>query len=209
MTGGRRREFEKKVIRRISGGLVRFLSERGVSPMHLTLAAFALALLSSTLYAFSTTNALYTALAGFVLLVSAFLDALDGEVARLSSKVTRLGAFLDSMLDKIGEAALCVGIALSGLAEGYVVLLFCTSSLLVSYARARAESVGVDLAGVGIAERAERVILLSGASILAPLNPLTLSVALYLGSALALITVAWRTLHVAGVLRREGMGHGA
>ncbi|MEM0444943.1 MAG: CDP-alcohol phosphatidyltransferase family protein [Nitrososphaerota archaeon] len=200
----RRREFEKRLMRRLSGGLVRLFVEKGVSPLHLTYSAFALSLFASALYAFSGTYLYLTVLAAVALLASAFLDALDGEVARLSSRVTRLGAFLDSMLDKIAEASVCLGIAFSGLVEGYVVLLFCASSLLVGYARARAEGVGVDLAGVGIAERAERIIILSTASLIAPLHPQVLAAALYLGSILSLITVALRVFRVAAALRGEG-----
>lgn len=183
--------------------MVEILVRRGVSPFSLTYGAFALSIVSSTLYVLSRLSIMLVPLAGVSLLVSGFLDAVDGEVARLSSKTSRLGAFMDSMLDKVGEALICVGLLISGLVDGLAVLLFCASSLLVSYARARAEGLGISLSGVGIAERAERLILVSAASFITPLLPASLNIALYLGAALASMTIVWRTLHVSSHLKRE------
>ena len=88
---------------------------------------------------------------GVLLLVSGFFDIVDGQVARITKKTSKKGAFLDSVFDKIAEVAIFLGILIGGHAEGYVVLLAITLSLLVSYTRARAESLGVQLQGIGIA----------------------------------------------------------
>jgi len=83
-------------------------------------------------------------------------------VARVSQKTSKKGAFLDSVFDKIAEVAIFLGILIGGYGvDGYLVLLAITLSLLVSYTRARAESLGVQLQGIGIGERAERLLVIA------------------------------------------------
>jgi len=106
---------------------------------------------------------------GFLLLLSGVFDMVDGRVAREGGMTTTFGAFYDSTLDRVGEAALFTGIAVYFLQGGVpperltAAVLGCivglAASLLVSYTRARAEGLGLT-ARVGIAQRAERVLLL-------------------------------------------------
>lgn len=105
-------------------------------------------------------------LAAVCLLVSGLLDVLDGAVARRGGMTSAFGAFLDSTLDRVGDAALFAGIAVylrtaSGGALSAVgllaVLAALSGSLLVSYARARAEALGI-VCRQGIAQRAERIL---------------------------------------------------
>src|SRR5690349_24777079 len=106
---------------------------------------------------------------GFLLLFSGLFDMVDGRVARQGDMTTTFGAFYDSTLDRVGEAALFSGIAVYFLRGGVpadrmmlgVVACFVAlaASLLVSYTRARAEGLGLSVK-VGIAQRAERVLLL-------------------------------------------------
>jgi CDP-diacylglycerol---glycerol-3-phosphate 3-phosphatidyltransferase len=108
-------------------------------------------------------------LGGFLLLVSGVFDIMDGRVAREGGMTTTFGAFYDSTLDRVGESALFTGIAVYFLRGGVppervtLAVIACTAalaaSLLVSYARARAEGLGLSCK-VGIAQRAERVLLL-------------------------------------------------
>ncbi len=100
-------------------------------------------------------------LGGILLLISGFFDIVDGQVARITGKTSKKGAFLDSVFDKIAEVAIFLGILVGGYSEGYIVLLAITLSLLVSYTRARAESLGVQLQGIGIGERAERLLVIA------------------------------------------------
>ena len=100
-------------------------------------------------------------LGGVLLLISGFFDIVDGQVARITGKSSKKGAFLDSIFDKISEVAIFLGILIGGYSQGYVVLLAITLSLLVSYTRARAESLGVQLQGIGIGERAERLLVIA------------------------------------------------
>lgn len=105
---------------------------------------------------------------GILLLVSGFFDIVDGQVARVTGKVSKRGAFLDSVFDKIAEVAIFLGILVGNYSHGYLVLLAISLSLLVSYTRARAESLGVQLQGIGIGERAERLLVIALIGMIGP-----------------------------------------
>ena len=137
----------------------------------------------------------YTRIAGVVMLLGGLFDALDGAVARESNRMSDFGAFLDSTLDRLSEATIFVGIIFfyAASARPYEALLAgvaMTFSLLTSYARARAEGLGMECQ-VGLLERAGRVVILSAFSIAG-----LLTVGLGLVAAGALITTAQRILHV-------------
>jgi len=101
-------------------------------------------------------------------LLSGILDLLDGKVARRGGMESRFGAFYDSTMDRVGDAALFMGIGIHfvitpGQRWPILGLMLCfgnlMTSFLVSYARARAEGLGIS-ATVGIAQRAERIVLI-------------------------------------------------
>jgi CDP-diacylglycerol--glycerol-3-phosphate 3-phosphatidyltransferase len=107
-------------------------------------------------------------LGGLLYLVSGIVDTLDGAVARANAQVTKFGAFYDSTLDRVGDGATFMGIGVYYLLapEGTVAnrewaimisMAAIIASLLVSYARARAEGLGIDCK-VGIVQRAERIV---------------------------------------------------
>ena len=120
-------------------------------------------------------------IAGVLLLVSGFFDIVDGQVARVTGKTSKKGAFLDSIFDKIAEVAIFLGILIGGYSDGYLILLAVTLSLLVSYTRARAESLGVQLQGIGIGERAERLLVIAIIGIAGFLNYAVIIVAVIAG----------------------------
>jgi archaetidylinositol phosphate synthase len=98
---------------------------------------------------------------GIFLLISGFFDIVDGSVARITKRISNKGAFLDSVFDKIAEVIIFGGIALGQLADSFWCLVALGLSLLVSYTRARAESLGGKLKGIGIGERAERLLIIA------------------------------------------------
>ena len=100
-------------------------------------------------------------LGGIILLVSGFFDIVDGQVARYTNKISKTGGFLDSVFDKIAEVAIFFGILIGGYAEPYLVFLAITLSLLVSYVRAKADAAQIKLQGIGIGERAERLLVIA------------------------------------------------
>ncbi|MGH9997611.1 MAG: CDP-alcohol phosphatidyltransferase family protein [Nitrososphaeraceae archaeon] len=139
----------------------------GLSPTFWSMIGFAFAILSSIF--FGLTNFLNQQgiefpsqiFASILLLISGFFDIVDGSVARVMKKSTTKGAFLDSNFDKISEALIFIGIAIGGLSNPILAMIALSISILVSYLRARAEPLGIELKGVGIGERAERLLILS------------------------------------------------
>jgi archaetidylinositol phosphate synthase len=138
----------------------------GLSPTFWTMIGFGFAILSSIF--FGITNFLNQQgiefpsqiFASIMLLLSGFFDIVDGSVARVTKRSTK-GAFLDSNFDKISETLIFIGIAIGGLSNPVLAMIALSSSILVSYLRARSESLGIELKGVGIGERAERLLILS------------------------------------------------
>ena len=131
----------------------------GLSPNVFTVIGLIFAFVSSVVYGLGYEYSL--AIGGVILLISGFFDIVDGQVARVSQKVTKAGGFLDSVFDKIAEVAIFFGILVGGFAEPYLVFLAITLSLLVSYVRAKADAAQIKLQGIGIGERAERLLVIA------------------------------------------------
>ena len=196
-----RRRIEEEIFERIASRVVEFLSDRGISPMSLTISAFAATIISSILYLYASSNRLLYLPAAITLALSGFLDAVDGAVARRMDGTSRLGAFLDSVFDKLGECFILVAIICSGAVNVLWGSIALASSILVSYVRHRAEPLGVNLKGVGVGERAERMILLMIASLITPFMRDALNYGIILIAILASITVAWRIIYAVSKLR--------
>mgnify|MGYP001473713080 FL=1 len=131
----------------------------GISPTGWSVIGLVFGLTSAFIYGWNMEFSLV--IGGIVLLVAGFFDVVDGQVARATQKVSKTGGFLDSVFDKIAEIAIFFGILVGGFAEPYLVFLAISLSLLVSYTRSRAESLGVKLQGIGIGERAERLLVIA------------------------------------------------
>ena len=149
------RESLKPHLERIG----KVFASTGLSPNFWTSVGLGFAFLSAFVYGWNFEYAFI--LGGALILVSGFFDVVDGQVARVSKQTSKKGGFLDSVFDKIAEVTIFLGILIGGFAEPYLVLLAITLSLLVSYARSRAESLGVKLQGIGIGERAERLLVIA------------------------------------------------
>ncbi len=141
-----------------------------------------------------------------VIIAFVFSDLIDGTMARMSGRSGPWGAFLDSTLDRVADGAIFGGIVLGLAHAGEVrtagVALAClVGGAVVSYAKARAESIGVEC-NVGIAERAERLAIAILAVFIHGFGvPYILTVALWILAALTWITVVQRILHVRRQLR--------
>jgi len=135
-----------------------------LSPFFYNLVAVACGLGSG--YAYATGH---FPVAGWLVLLSGLADVFDGEVARATNVADARGAFLDSTLDRFSEFFAFVGLAyyFTGGWQAVTIVAALGGSMLVSYTRARGESVGV-LCKVGVMQRAERMLLLGLASILDP-----------------------------------------
>jgi archaetidylinositol phosphate synthase len=139
----------------------------GLTPNAVSCLGIVLALLSAIAYWRASTSTFLLALAMVFLLLSGFCDALDGALARLYGQITVFGGFLDSLLDRYADAAVLTGIVLGGFADFSWGFIAVVGTLLVSYVRARAEAAGVKMESIGIAERAERILILVVASLVA------------------------------------------
>ena len=139
--------------------------------------------------------------------LGAILDILDGALARSRGIASEFGAFVDSTVDRVGEAFMLGAIALVLMREGYewgVALAFAAlaGSFLVSYARARAEALGLK-GDVGFGSRAERVVVITTGLVLAPIHELVLPVTMAILAATAWVTVLQRVLSVRSQLRHR------
>ncbi len=142
------------------------LHNLGLSPNQVSIFGIILAVLSALTYWQWKLHPILLILAPLLMLASGLLDALDGALARLYGEATNFGGFFDSLLDRYADAVIICGIILGGLTDVTWGLAALIGSLLVSYARARAEAAGVKMESVGLAERAERLVLLALASFL-------------------------------------------
>lgn len=143
-----------------------------------------------------------------IIAVLALSDLLDGTMARISGTSGPWGNFLDATLDRISDGAIFGGLALYGAFNGQPWITAAATLALVtgqvtSYSKARAEAVGAT-ANVGIAERAERLMLAGLAVLLAGLGvPYVLAIALWLLGLLGLVTIAQRVVVVRRQLRAK------
>lgn len=140
--------------------------EAGLTPNQITALGLTFATISGLSYWLAGSTfakehwPIFMILAPIFVLVSGFCDALDGAVARLHGKTTSFGGFMDSLLDRYADSAIYFGIIAGGLCNVEWGVIALVGSLLVSYARARSEAAGVKMETVGIAERADRLLII-------------------------------------------------
>ena len=131
----------------------------GISPNGWSCIGLVFAFASAFIYGWNVEFSLI--IGGIVLLVAGFFDIVDGQVARYTNKISKSGGFLDSIFDKIAEVAIFFGILIGNYTEPYLVFAAITLSLLVSYTRAKADAAGIKMQGIGIGERAERLLVIA------------------------------------------------
>jgi len=156
-------DYLKKGALRVIEPAISLLSRYNVSPNTITTVGTLLTVAAGVVYA---TGHIMTA--GWIMGMTAFFDVLDGEVARRTGRSTVFGAFYDSTLDRVADGALMAGLtvfyATNPIHHNIYMMVVCLvgiiGTFLVSYTRARAESLGID-AKVGVMQRPERIVLLS------------------------------------------------
>jgi CDP-diacylglycerol--glycerol-3-phosphate 3-phosphatidyltransferase len=174
--------------------VVRPLAKTGITPNTITWLGF---LLSAGGAALIVTGHLLAA--GCMVLVAGLFDLLDGALARYTKRVTQFGAILDSTLDRLAEAVLLLGILVLYAREGAIIGILLVGitllgSLLVSYIRARAESLDIECK-VGLFTRAERVIVLALGLLLSQIDN-ALIIALAIIAIFSFFTVGQRLIYV-------------
>jgi CDP-diacylglycerol--glycerol-3-phosphate 3-phosphatidyltransferase len=156
-------DFFKAGVLRGLDPVVGFLAKHHVSPNKITTVGTLLTISAGIVYATG-----HIMSAGWLMVLTALFDVLDGEVARRSGRSTVFGAFYDSTLDRVADGALLGGLLVFYATNAthqniymVVVCLVCiVGTFLISYTRARAEALGID-AKVGFMQRPERIVLLS------------------------------------------------
>ena len=170
------------------------LSRVGLGPNAVTLLGLAIAGVSAYLIAAGSLLA-----GGVVLLASGVFDMLDGALARSTGRATRFGALLDSVVDRLSEALVLLGLLVHytqrgpewGAALVYAALV---GSLMVSYLRARSEGLGIECK-VGLMQRPERVVVLGVGLVVGNWQPAAALAALAAIAALTLFTMCQRLAH--------------
>ena len=175
----------------------------GLTPNKVSIIGFLLALSSAAAYAFAPNPLWLLLLATVFLLASGFCDTLDGIIARNFQQATMFGGFLDSVLDRYADAAVYAGIIIAGLCNPFWGLAALAGSMLVSYTRARAEAANIQMESIGLAERAERMLILAAASIIAFFWLPALNYGIILLAVLSNLTVIQRALHVYKALKKK------
>lgn len=168
-------------------------------PNHLTVAGLAVSLLSATAFVAGRTRT-----AGTLLLLAGLFDFFDGSLARASKQVTPFGAFLDSVIDRYSDLVVLLGIVVlfsrMPHARGAIVAMAgLVGSVMVSYTKARAESIGVEC-NVGVMERPERMICLIAGALLGLLEP-----ALWVLAVLANVTAIQRIVFTRNAVRNAAL----
>lgn len=177
-------------------GVAEFAYKIGLSPNTVSIIGIIFAVASALLYSVWRVNTVLVPVAGVLLLLSGFCDSLDGVLAQKWGKITAFGAFLDSTLDRYSDALVICGIIVGGLCDLVWGLAALIGSFLVSYTRARGEASGIKMITVGIAERAERVIILVAVSFLFIVDAAVVNYGVIIVAILANLTVLQRVLHV-------------
>jgi CDP-diacylglycerol--glycerol-3-phosphate 3-phosphatidyltransferase len=176
--------------------IVRMLALARINPNVLTFMGFLVNIAAAFLfgYADGDNQRKMFFYAGLVIIGSGFFDLVDGRVARASNKVTRFGGFFDSVVDRYSDASQYFGLLVfyaRGDRTFYIVLtaFVMVSAIMVSYTRARAESL-IGSCKVGFMERPERLVLIILGALFNRMAPV-----LWLIAVLSTITVIHRTVH--------------
>lgn len=180
--------------------IARVVGRMGIHPNTVTVLGMLLQIGVAVLFGLG-----YIILGGWLLLAVAPVDALDGALARALGKESRFGAFLDSTLDRVSDAALILGFAAYYIGqeahlEVALLLVSLVAAMLVSYIRARAEAAGFPCK-VGLLTRLERILLIAVLSAIGLPIVMIWSLAL-----LSVFTVFQRIFYVYAVSRQEDAG---
>ena len=146
----------RSLLTPIVDAIARVLVRLGFSPSGLTVIGVLIACVAAALIAQGM-----LAVGGVVMLIAGVFDMFDGAVARMTDRATKFGAFFDSVMDRVSEAIVLLGLLWFYLEDGeqlgaVLVYVAIVGSTMVSYARARAEGLGIECKG-GLMQRPERV----------------------------------------------------
>ncbi len=157
----KKRTRQNNIVLKLARRPVEFCARHNITPNRISYIGFLSSLIAAFFLAIGTIHNIYFAwLAPVFIIISGILDVLDGSVARKNGLDSQSGAFLDSNLDRLSDAMIILGLIYGGLLNyflGFILLFF---SIMISYVRSKAENEGVQMKGIGIMERAERILFI-------------------------------------------------
>jgi CDP-diacylglycerol--glycerol-3-phosphate 3-phosphatidyltransferase len=194
-------------VRRLAAFSMTRLARTSLTPDALTAAGVLLSIAGGVVVYFEHHGWGYFWLGAALFVVGSVLDILDGALARSRGGGSPFGGFIDSTVDRVGEAFVLGSIALVLMRHEYewavgITFAALAGSFLVSYTRARAEALGLR-GDFGVGSRAERVVVITTGLVLAPLHDLVLPAAIALLAATAWLTVLQRILAVRAQLHER------
>ncbi len=165
----------KKQAYNLLNPIIGLMQKLGLTPNAITVIGFLITILASAILIYGAekgdrNDPRYITLFGIVLLTAGVFDMLDGQLARKTGKMTVFGAFFDSIIDRYSEMIMFFGIAyylvsFDYFLSGILAFIAMIGSIMVSYARARAEGLGYECK-VGMMQRPERILLIGISAIL-------------------------------------------
>jgi archaetidylinositol phosphate synthase len=206
----------KKKVQQLLSTEAKIAHDLGLTPNMISVIGITLSFLAAVVYGLAGNQSLVILfgvrfplqslmllLAVALLLASGFSDTLDGVLARNYHQATSFGGFLDSLLDRYADAIVFSGIIIGGLCDISWGLAALAGSMLVSYSRARAEAAGIKMESVGLAERAERMLILAAVTVAALFWLPSLRWGIILLAILSNFTVLQRGLHAYRWLKKK------
>jgi CDP-diacylglycerol--glycerol-3-phosphate 3-phosphatidyltransferase len=171
--------------------LIKILARWGINPNSFTLAGLIITSMAAVAFIMG-----HLRLGGFLILLGGLCDTIDGSLARFTNKATRFGAMFDSAVDRYSEFVMFFGmvvyfVMLKDYPTSVVTFFALCGSIMVSYSRARAESLGFD-SRVGIMQRPERIVFLGLGALI---HPGALKFAIWLVAIFANFTALQRIRH--------------
>jgi CDP-diacylglycerol--glycerol-3-phosphate 3-phosphatidyltransferase len=190
-----------ETLNHVLDAIVRGFAASGINPNFLTFIGFGINLLAAYLFAYG-----YFRWAGATVILAGIFDMADGRVARVTGRVTPFGGFFDSVMDRYSDLCLLIGLLIYyGRVNRYfyvcLVAVAMIGSVMVSYARARAETL-IPSCKVGFLERPERVVLIIIGALFERMAPV-----LWLIAVLSNVTVIHRIIYTRQEARRLAAQH--
>lgn len=187
-------DFARKQAKQLLDSVARLFQRLGLTPNLLTVIGLLLVMLIAIVIASG-----YEALGGVLLIVGAGFDATDGSLARLTNRVTKFGGFLDSSLDRYADGILMLALVWRGIESNNRLLIVLSvvaliGSFLVSYTRARAEALGIQMKEGWFTRLERMIVLVLGLLLTLVFGDLSLVVAVALLAILGNLTAVQRIL---------------
>ncbi|NHJ24615.1 MAG: CDP-alcohol phosphatidyltransferase family protein [Candidatus Lokiarchaeota archaeon] len=157
-----KRENQRRILNRFIDRPVKYLVKHKISPDTLSYIGFLFSLATAICITFDGLHFPFVIawITPLLLFWAGALDVFDGEVARRTNANSMVGAFLDSNLDRLSDAILIISLILGNYINYLLGSIILFLVIMISYIRAKAENQGIDMRGVGMMERGERLIIL-------------------------------------------------